>query len=100
MNFTLPFNGTSYPAGFTPSNDCFSWCTVQHVVNYNNMEVSSLWFIATALILIIIAEIMLYKPAWNKYASRTVYGAKIALFCFFWVYFIILRLRLYYYAHP
>lgn len=83
--------------GYQADKNCLDWCVPQHVINYNNMETYNLWFVASAMICIFCAEYFIYKNN-IKVASFFIYVSKISIYIFFFVYFVILKLRLYYYA--
>lgn len=79
------------------SKECFNWCVVQKVTGYNNVETIYILFVAGALIMLIIYEMLEESENHNKYAPQFIFYAKTLLYIFFFAYFIILKLRFYYY---
>lgn len=77
--------------------ECFNWCSVQHVTGYSNIETIYVMFVAGALLCLIAYETLNETENLKKYAHHFVYYAKILLYIFFFAYFVILKMRLYYY---
>jgi hypothetical protein len=79
---------------------CFDWCAVQHVTGYNNIETGYVMFIAGALALLLLAEYFNEKENLRKYTMTAVYLAKLLIYIFFFAYFVVLKMRLYYWLMP
>lgn len=77
---------------------CRDWCVNQLVAGYNNIELTYILFVVLALLLIIAYEFCNEHERLKKYAPDMVYFAKIALYIFFFAYFVILRGRMYFYV--
>lgn len=79
---------------YAPDNECFDWCSIQHVVHSNNMELYGILFIVFAYLFIVLynisEEINILKP----YRESFIYYAKILLLLFFGFYIFIIRMRL------
>ena len=97
MNLTIPNLNDAVVEQFTPSQSCVDWCILQHVTNYNNIELTTVLFVAGALFLLYGAEYCNEKEKLKKYSPRMIYLAKLMIYIFFFVYLFVIRLRLYYY---
>lgn len=93
MNWTI--NNT---IGFIPQEDCANWCIEQSVTGFNNIEVGAVMFVAGALILLYVVEFFYEKESMREHIPKVVTLAEVLLYIFFFVYFIVIRLRLYYYG--
>lgn len=90
MNWTMPQKETEF--------DCNEWCIDQHVTGFNNMEYTSVFFIALALIMMFLYEICEEHDKLKKHSGKFISLAKTCIYIFFFVYFVVIKLRLYYYV--
>lgn len=99
MNLTIGLNESSLNIATQPltQKGCFDWCVLQHVTGYNNIELGSVILIAVALLMLFIAEWCNESAKYKEHSGKFIYFAKLMIYIFFFVYFFVIRLRLYYY---
>lgn len=84
--------------GFIPQEDCAEWCISQSITGFNNIEVGAVMFVAGALILLYVAEYFYHNEKLRENIPTIINLAEILLYIFFFVYVIVIRLRMYYYG--
>lgn len=92
LNITKEFNP------FIPTQECADWCIKNQIVNYNNMEVTTIMFVVCALFMIYAYEFFETSQKLKEHSGYFIYLAKILIYIFFFMYFIVLKLRIYYYG--
>lgn len=92
-NFTLsPYKIQDY----IPDTDAFNWCVEQQVTHSNNLELQFMLLPLAAFFMLIGYFWSLEYESTEKYAKGFVYMARLFLIVFFFVYILVIRLRIYY----
>lgn len=77
--------------------DCKEWCLEQHITGFNNIETLTVMFVAGALIMIVGYEFCQEHEKLKKYSYHFIIYSKVLIYMFFFMYFIVLKLKLYHY---
>lgn len=88
INSTLPYQATQ---------KCANWCVEQQLVFYNNLEISAISFVLLALFMLYIAEFCNEHERFKNHSPTFIYMAKVSMYIFFFVFFIVIKLRMYYF---
>ena len=98
LNETLQLNlstvALEIPKQYAPSQECFDWCQIQHVVHSNNIELNAILFIVFAYFCIVGYYIAGEFPKLKRFQETLIYLAKLSLILFLGFYILIIRLRL------
>lgn len=97
MKLNTTINAVPSETEFIPSDSCIEWSTIQHVTAYNNIEFTYVMFVAGALMFLLAYEFCMEHEKTKKFAPKMAYFSKLMLYIFFFAFFVILKMRLYYY---
>jgi len=93
LNFSL--NTTAIRINeFQATQDAVDWCSAQHIVHSNNIEVGAMWLIAFAYFGLLVYFEKDNFPRLAKYQDSFIYISRLALILFIGYYVFIIRLRL------
>ena len=76
---------------YTPTTECFDWCSTQHIVHSNNISVYSVLIIAIVYLLLVGKEFMLEHDQLKNYAGSVDQLSRTLLVVFFVYYFLVVR---------
>ncbi len=76
---------------FTPSQGCFDWCSVQHIVHFNNVSVWSILIIGVAYVALSAIPYFEESEKLQDYAYTLVTFARLSLITFLFYYFVYIR---------
>lgn len=97
MNVTINNTMLTTPTAYSPDRECFEWALNQHVTIYNNMELTLTLFVAAALTMLIIYEYLNDNERLRRHAPAFVSHAKYLIYIFFFMYFVVIKMRLVHY---
>lgn len=83
---------------YIPDDACYQWGLEQNVTAYLNIENYSLIPLAVSITCILLYELCIEHETMKDYAHFFVEYAKYGLYIFFFIYFVIIKMRLYYFV--
>lgn len=98
LNESFITNVTQPISQYIPTQKCADWCITNQVTNYNNMEIYAIIPVVISLTCIYIAEYCNEKEEFKMFSSTFYHMAKVSIYIFFFLFFVVIRLRLYYYG--
>jgi len=82
---------------YQPDQQCYEWSLEQSITSYLNIETYTVMFVGVALLFLFAHEFCVMHPKLSKHAPYMVYSAKIMIYIFFFLYLVVIKMRLYYY---
>ncbi|NIV12563.1 MAG: hypothetical protein GWN62_15170 [Aliifodinibius sp.] len=89
LNLTLTNNPYEQP--YLPDQSCFDWCSLQHVVQANNISVNSITIVALAYIALIALPFIREHEKIKEYDYIIEGLARTLLLIFFFYYFTVVK---------
>lgn len=96
-NFSQSIKPMSQEYSTYSAEQCADWCINQSILIEYNIEMSAVLFVAIALISLLGSE-ALREMGHVKLADNLATVSTIALYIFFFIYFIVIRMGLYHYG--
>lgn len=96
LNLTITgLNQTALEIGsylpYAPDEACFDWCSVQHIVNANNVSIEGMMIVAFAYVLLVTKPFFEENETLKDYTYLLDYLARLSLIIFFAYYFLVVR---------